>query len=81
MSLETFNFQSCLFFSHGTRCAGEIAAARDNNICGVGVAYNSKVAGKLTRAQSYINSLKLILKASPTICSRHFQILLLFRKK
>ena len=24
--------------SHGTRCAGEIAAARDNNICGVGVA-------------------------------------------
>ena len=34
-------------FSHGTRCAGEIAAARDNDVCGVGVAYNSKVAGKL----------------------------------
>ena len=33
------------FFSHGTRCAGEIAAARDNNICGVGVAYDSKIAG------------------------------------
>ena len=32
--------------SHGTRCAGEIAAARDNNICGVGVAYDSMVAGK-----------------------------------
>jgi kexin len=29
---------------HGTRCAGEIAAAR-NNICGVGMAYDSKVAG------------------------------------
>ncbi|KAK9463494.1 peptidase S8/S53 domain-containing protein [Lipomyces oligophaga] len=29
---------------HGTRCAGEIAAVR-NNACGVGVAYNSKVAG------------------------------------
>ena len=29
---------------HGTRCAGEIAAAR-NNVCGVGVAYNAKVAG------------------------------------
>ncbi|XP_063959780.1 proprotein convertase subtilisin/kexin type 7-like [Lytechinus pictus] len=29
---------------HGTRCAGEIAAVR-NNVCGVGVAFNSKVSG------------------------------------
>ena len=29
---------------HGTRCAGEIAAVK-NNVCGVGVAYDSKVAG------------------------------------
>lgn len=29
---------------HGTRCAGEIAAAK-NNVCGVGMAYESKVAG------------------------------------
>lgn len=29
---------------HGTRCAGEIAAAR-NDICGVGIAYDSKIAG------------------------------------
>jgi kexin len=29
---------------HGTRCAGEVAAGR-NNACGVGVAYDSKVAG------------------------------------
>jgi len=29
---------------HGTRCAGEIAAVR-NNVCGVGVAYDAKVAG------------------------------------
>lgn len=29
---------------HGTRCAGEIAAAK-NNFCGVGVAYDAKVAG------------------------------------
>lgn len=36
-------FFSC---SHGTRCAGEVAAARDNGICGVGVAYDSKIAGK-----------------------------------
>ncbi|KAL1263531.1 hypothetical protein QQF64_006270 [Cirrhinus molitorella] len=30
---------------HGTRCAGEVSAVSNNNICGVGVAYNSKVAG------------------------------------
>lgn len=35
-------------FSHGTRCAGEVAAARDNGVCGVGVAYNSKIAGRLS---------------------------------
>ncbi|CUS23019.1 LAQU0S08e00342g1_1 [Lachancea quebecensis] len=29
---------------HGTRCAGEIAAVK-NKACGVGVAYNAKVAG------------------------------------
>ena len=29
---------------HGTRCAGEIAAVR-NNVCGVGMAYDSRVAG------------------------------------
>jgi kexin len=29
---------------HGTRCAGEVAAAK-NNVCGVGVAYDSKIAG------------------------------------
>jgi kexin len=29
---------------HGTRCAGEIAAAR-NDVCGVGMAYDSKIAG------------------------------------
>ena len=32
---------------HGTRCAGEIAMQADNNKCGVGVAYNSKVGGKV----------------------------------
>lgn len=29
---------------HGTRCAGEIAAGR-NNACGVGMAYDSRIAG------------------------------------
>ena len=32
--------------SHGTSCAGEIAMVK-NTQCGVGVAYNSKVASKL----------------------------------
>jgi kexin len=30
--------------THGTRCAGEIAAVK-NNVCGTGVAYDAKVAG------------------------------------
>ncbi|KAJ5138432.1 Proprotein convertase P [Penicillium bovifimosum] len=30
--------------NHGTRCCGEIAAAK-NDVCGVGVAYDSKIAG------------------------------------
>ncbi|KAF7311443.1 PHOMO B domain-containing protein [Mycena kentingensis (nom. inval.)] len=29
--------------SHGTRCAGQVAAGK-NNVCGIGIAYNSKVA-------------------------------------
>lgn len=29
---------------HGTRCAGEIAAVK-NDVCGVGIAYNAKVSG------------------------------------
>ncbi|KAF8965238.1 peptidase S8/S53 domain-containing protein [Flammula alnicola] len=29
---------------HGTRCAGQIAAEK-NNVCGIGIAYESKVAG------------------------------------
>ncbi|XP_047502415.1 LOW QUALITY PROTEIN: neuroendocrine convertase 1-like [Penaeus chinensis] len=31
--------------SHGTRCAGEIAMAPNNKLCGVGVAYGAKVGG------------------------------------
>lgn len=49
-----------LFFcshSHGTRCAGEVAAARDNDICGVGVAYDSKVAGIRMLDQPYMTDL------------------------
>ncbi|XP_005107019.1 PC3-like endoprotease variant B [Aplysia californica] len=31
--------------SHGTHCAGEVAAAANNDVCGVGVAYNAKIGG------------------------------------
>ncbi|XP_034032723.1 furin (paired basic amino acid cleaving enzyme) b [Thalassophryne amazonica] len=30
---------------HGTRCAGEVAGAANNGVCGVGVAYNAKIGG------------------------------------
>lgn len=45
------------FNSHGTRCAGEISARRDNSICGVGVAYDSKVAGIRMLDQPYMTDL------------------------
>lgn len=48
------------YFSHGTRCAGEVAAARDNDICGVGVAYDSKVAGIRMLDQPYMVRLKFL---------------------
>lgn len=32
---------------HGTRCAGEVAAVAFNSFCGVGVAYNASIGGKL----------------------------------
>ncbi|XP_050390100.2 furin-like protease kpc-1 isoform X1 [Patella vulgata] len=34
-----------IYNSHGTRCAGEVAAAADNDMCGVGIAYTSKIGG------------------------------------
>jgi len=45
------------FNSHGTRCAGEVSAARDNDVCGVGVAYNSLVAGIRMLDQPYMTDL------------------------
>lgn len=35
-----------LHHSHGTRCAGEAVAVANNSICGVGVAFNSKIGGR-----------------------------------
>jgi proprotein convertase subtilisin/kexin type 2 len=33
------------FNSHGTRCAGEVVGVANNGICGVGIAYNARIAG------------------------------------
>ena len=35
------------FYSHGTRCAGEVAALANNTICGSGVAYHAHVGGMI----------------------------------
>ncbi|KAG9509786.1 Neuroendocrine convertase 2, partial [Fragariocoptes setiger] len=45
------------FNSHGTRCAGEVASKRDNGVCGVGVAYNSKIAGIRMLDQPYMTDI------------------------
>merc|ERR1711981_43311 len=43
--------------SHGTRCAGEVSGARDNGVCGTGVAYDSMVAGIRMLHQPYMTDL------------------------
>lgn len=45
------------FNSHGTRCAGEVASKRDNGICGVGIAYDSMVAGIRMLDQPYMTDI------------------------
>lgn len=42
----TFAQFQLLYFSHGTRCAGEIVGAANNNNCGVGIAYGAGIGGK-----------------------------------
>ena len=34
---------------HGTRCAGEIAAVANNQVCGVGVAHDAHIAGEIQK--------------------------------
>lgn len=38
---------------HGTRCAGEVAMIANNGKCGVGVAYNAKIGGKLIKLEGF----------------------------
>lgn len=45
LTLDCFFFKC--FARHGNKCAGVIAAEANNNVCGVGLAYNAKIAGEL----------------------------------
>jgi hypothetical protein len=47
----------CFHLIISCRCAGEISAARDNGVCGVGVAYDSKIAGIRMLDQPYMTDL------------------------
>nr|CAG4635336.1 EOG090X02T5 [Artemia franciscana] len=63
---------------HGTRCAGEIAGARDNGVCGVGVAYDSKVAAatdsmrELVDAQEPSDNIDLFYQS----CRKYYIVLI-----
>ena len=37
---------------HGTSCAGIAAASRNDSTCGVGVAYDANLSGRLLREHS-----------------------------
>ena len=41
------------YFRHGTRCAGEVAAAANNSVCGVGVAYDASIGGTVYHSVYY----------------------------
>ena len=41
------NQQTGIIDRHGTSCAGLITMARDNDYCGVGVAYDSRLVGNV----------------------------------
>ena len=42
------------FYSHGTRCAGEVAALANNSICGAGVAYQAHVGGMILSEINFV---------------------------
>jgi len=42
ITLVIFSF---LYNRHGNNCAGVIAGVANNGLCGVGLAYNAKIAG------------------------------------
>lgn len=53
--LLLLSFSLSLSCRHGTRCAGEVAAVANNGICGVGVAYDARIGGKVNPNQKIID--------------------------
>lgn len=45
--MPEYNQKTSSVDRHGTGCAGIVAMARDNDYCGVGVAYDARLVGKL----------------------------------
>ena len=57
---KTFFFPD-FYYSHGTRCAGEVAALANNSICGTGVAYQAHVGGMIFSETIFVSfSLQLV---------------------
>ena len=44
-------------YSHGNKCAGVIAGVANNSLCGVGLAYNAKIAGMSMKVGLGLNKL------------------------
>ncbi|KAI8616263.1 peptidase S8/S53 domain-containing protein [Chytriomyces sp. MP71] len=43
---------------HGTRCAGQIVAQPNNNVCGVGVAFGARIAGERLLAEGTTDAIE-----------------------
>ena len=41
-------------FSHGTRCGGAAVGKANNEVCGVGVAFNANVSGERKNVLSFL---------------------------
>ena len=46
--------------NHGTSCAGIVAMAKSNGVCGVGIAYKADIAGNKTSRDVCIQKLLYI---------------------
>jgi len=52
---------------HGTRCAGEVAAVAFNQYCGVGVAYNASIGGKVIYNEDQNNIYIMLIRITTLI--------------
>ena len=50
------SFNTISLDRHGNNCAGVISGVANNNVCGVGLAYDAKIAGKFYIFKNYVFS-------------------------